>query len=218
MTHLEMELDKVKAMIYEMSDLAIEQINSVIEALKDQNSNAAERIIKKDEALDQLELAIDDTCIKVLVTQQPAAIDLRMVLAFIKMNTDVERIGDLTTSIAKEVIRIGKTPLIKPLLDLPRMGETAVEMIKLTLEAMTEKDVEKAEKVIDMDNIIDELNHQIYRELFSFSIEEPSAISQSMSLIMISRSLERIGDHASNMAERVIYYVEGVDVRHGGIE
>lgn len=218
MTHLQSELDKVKAKIYEMSDLAIEQINMAIDALKEQDSHAAERIIKRDEMLDKLELHVDDACIKLLVTQQPAAIDMRMVLASLKMNTDIERIGDLTGSIAKEVIRIGKKPFIKPLLDIPRMGEIAVDMIKMTLEAMADMDVEKARKVIKTDELVDDLNSQIYRELFSFSLEEPSAISQSLSFIMIAKSLERIGDHASNMAERVIYYIEGIDVRHGGIE
>lgn len=216
-THLEQELEKVKARIYEMSDLAIEAIIQSVDALKQQDVEKAEKIIQDDSKLDRLELQIDDDCTRIMVTQQPAAIDMRMVLAFLKMNTDLERIGDLATSIAKETIKLSDRPLIKSLIDIPRMSTIGIEMIRKSLEAMSAKDAEKATNVISMDKQIDELNMQIYRELFSFMVENPHTISQSLSLIMVSRSLERIGDHAANIAERVIYYIEGVDVRHSDI-
>jgi len=164
--------------------------------------------------MDRLEIEIDDSCITLLVTRQPAASDLRLVLAVLKINTDIERIGDLATNIARETIKINGTPLIKPLVDIPRMGEIAIEMIKLAFSSLSERDAGKAKKVLVMDNEIDELNMQIYRELFTYMAESNRFISQSLSLIMVAKALERIGDHAKNIAERAIYYIEGEDVRH----
>lgn len=212
--YLEQELQSIKSKIFEMADLAIEAISRAIESLKNSDITLAERVIRDDSALDRLEVTIDDDCIKLLVTQQPAASDLRLLLAFVKMNTDLERIGDLATNIAKETIHLNGKQLIKPLVDIPRMSMLAVIMIKNALQAISDKDVTLAREAIEMDKTIDELNIQIYRELFSFMVENPRNISQSLALIMIAKALERIGDHATNIAERAVYYIEGVDIRH----
>jgi phosphate transport system protein len=212
--YLETELENIKSKIFEMADYAIEAIIKSIDSLKNSDVKLAEKVINEDTVLDKLEVEIDDDCIKLLVTQQPAATDLRLVLALLKINTDIERIGDLATNIAKETIKINGKQLIKPLVDVPRMAKLGIEMINASFQAITEKNVEKAHEVIKMDEEIDELNLQIYRELFSFMAENPRNISQALGLIMVAKALERIGDHATNIAERAIYFIEGVDIRH----
>lgn len=213
-TYLEQELSNIKIKIFEMADLVIESVDSAVTALKNSDIDLAKKIMNDDTVMDLLEIEIDNECIKLLVTRQPAASDLRFVLAMLKINTDLERMGDLATNIAKEVIRINGATLMKPLIDIPRMAERAIQMIRLSFEAITEKDVEKAKNVILMDEEIDQLNLQIYRELFTFMGESAANIPQSLSLILVSKALERVGDHAKNIAERGIYYIQGDDIRH----
>jgi len=213
-TYLEQELGNIKLKIYEMADLAIEAISDSVDALKNSNLELAQRVIKDDTVLDRLEIELDDECIKVLVTRQPAAVDLRFVLAMLKINTDLERMGDLATNIAKETIRLDGKPQVKPLVDIPRMATIGIEMIKGAFQSITDKNVDLAREVIKRDGEIDELNIQVYRELFSYMAENPRIMSQSLGLIMVSKALERIGDHATNIAERAIYYIKGVDIRH----
>ena len=213
-THLEMDLEQIKIKIFQMADYAMEAVTSSVAALKNSDLDLAKIIIKNDEKINRLEIEIDDECIKFLVTRQPAASDLRFILAMLKINTDLERIADLASNIAKETIRINGTPLIKPLIDIPRMSEIAVKMINTAFISITEKNVEKAKSVIEMDADIDELNMQIYRELFTYMGESSKNISQSLSLISVAKSLERIGDHTKNIAERAVYYIQGEEIRH----
>jgi phosphate transport system protein len=216
-THLEQDLENARATIFEMADLVIESVVKAIDSLKNSDTVLAEKIINDDTKLDSLETLIDDMCIRILVTKQPAAVHLRLVLAMLKINTDLERIGDLATNIAKEVIRFEGRPLLKRPLDITRMASIAIEMIQESFLSISEKNVEKAKNVIEKDNEIDELNIQVYRELFSYMAENPKTISDALGLIMIAKALERIGDHATNIAERAIYYIEGTDVRHSDI-
>ena len=213
-THLEIDLEQIKIKIFQMADYAMEAVTSSVAALKSSDLDLAKIIIKNDEKINRLEIEIDDECIKFLVTRQPAASDLRFILAMLKINTDLERIADLASNIAKETIRINGTPLIKPLIDIPRMSEIAVKMINTAFISITEKNVEKAKSVIEMDADIDELNMQIYRELFTYMGESSKNISQSLSLISVAKSLERIGDHTKNIAERAVYYIQGEEIRH----
>lgn len=214
LTHLEMDREQIKLKMFQMADYAMEAVKASVSSLKNSDLETAAAVIKNDERVNRLEVEIDDECIRFLVTRQPAASDLRFILAMLKINTDLERIADLATSIAKETLRINGTPLIKPLIDIPRMSEIAVEMIKISFVSMTEKDVEKARGVIEMDSQIDELNIQVYRELFTYMSESPKNISQGFSLVSVAKSLERIGDHAKNIAERAVYYILGEDIRH----
>jgi phosphate transport system protein len=214
LTHLEMELEQIKIKIFQMADYAMEALSASVESLKNADIARAKNIIVNDKRIDKLEVEIDDECIKFLVTRQPAASDLRFILAMLKINTDLERIADLAANIAKETIRINGAPLIKPLIDISRMNDIAIHMIRTAFTAMTEKDVEKARAVIAMDNEIDEINKQIFRELFTYMVESSRNISQSFSLITVARALERAGDHAENIAERAVYYIQGVDIRH----
>ncbi len=185
-----------------------------MQSLKSLDVKLAEKVLQRDTILDKLEIAIDEECGKILVTKQPAAGDLRLILAILKSNTDLERIGDLATNIAKETIRLEGKSLLKPLIDIPRMSELCIKMITLSFQAITQKNIEYAKQCIAMDKDVDELNMQINRELFSFMVENPATISPAFGLIMVARALERIGDHATNIAERAIYYIEGEDVRH----
>ncbi|MEJ5362861.1 MAG: phosphate signaling complex protein PhoU [Spirochaetota bacterium] len=213
-THLEQELNDLLRKILEMADIAIEAVTDAVQSLKTIDVKLAEKVIQKDSALDKLEIAIDEECGRILVTKQPAAGDLRLILAILKSNTDLERIGDLATNIAKETIRLEGKSLLKPLIDIPRMMEICIKMIKLAFQAITEKNIEYARQCIGLDKDVDELNMQINRELFSFMVENPATISPAFGLIMVAKALERIGDHATNIAERAIYYIEGEDIRH----
>jgi len=213
-THLELELEQIKIKIFEMADLSIEAIRNSVDSLKNADLDLAKKIIDNDTLIDKLELEIDDECIKFLVTRQPAASDLRFILAMLKINTDLERIGDLSTNIAKETIKIDGGALLKPLIDIPRMSEISIAMIQKSFDAITEKDVEKAKEVIEMDDELDKLNLQIYRELFTYMGESTRHVSQCLSLILVAKALERIGDHVKNIAERSVYYIEGEDIRH----
>jgi len=213
-THLEMDLENIKIKIFQMADYAMEAVTSSVSSLKNADLDLADRIIKNDLLINRLEIEIDDECIKFLVTRQPAASDLRFILSMLKINTDLERIADLAANIARETLRINGVPLLKPLIDIPRMSEIAVKMINTAFISMTEKDVEKARNVILMDDEIDNLNNQMNRELFTYMSESPKNISQCFSLITVAKTLERIGDHAKNIAERAVYYIQGEDIRH----
>jgi phosphate transport system protein len=213
-THLQMEIEHIKSRIFEMADRSIEAISKSVEALRNADVRLAAAVIDEDSFIDELEKSIDEESVRILVTRQPAAVDLRFVLSMLKMNTDLERIGDLATTIAKQVLILDGRQPIKPLIDIPRMAATAIGMIKDSLTAISERDSAKAKEVIARDREIDELNVQIFRELFSIMAESPSKISDAFALIMAARSLERIGDHATNLAERAVYYIEGIDIRH----
>ena len=213
-THLEQELENLRIKIFEMADMAIEAVEGAIESLKHSDTKLAEKIIQNDSSLDRMEIAIDDECIRIIVTKQPAAIDLRFVLTIIKMNAELERIGDLSTNIAKETIRLSDNPPLKPLIDIPHMSTIAIEMIKETFDAFSDRDAVKAKMIIERDREMDDLKKQLHRELFSYLAENPKTYSQVFGLITVAQLLERIGDHATNMAERVIFFVKGIDVRH----
>jgi phosphate transport system protein len=213
-THLEQDLEIARAKIFEMADLVIESVVKAVDSLKKCDSKLAQKVIDDDSILDELENIIDEMCIKILVTRQPAAIHLRLVLAMLKINTDLERIGDLATSIAKEAKKFEGRSLFKSPVDIARMTSVAIDMIKDSFVSISEKNVALAREVINKDNEIDDLNIQIYRELLSYMAENPKIISDALSLTMVAKTIERIGDHATNIAERAIYYIEGEEVRH----
>ncbi len=213
-THLEQELEGIKSKIYEMADYAIEFIAKSVRSLKEGDMPLAREVLKNDSILDSLEVEIDNECIRVLVTRQPAAVHLRFVLAVLKINTDLERIGDLATNIANETINLAGKPTLKPLVDIPRMADICVEMLREVFAAFTERNADRARAVIARDREVDMLNMQVYRELFTYMAGDHVAISQSLGLIMVAKALERVGDHVTNIAERAVYYIEGVDIRH----
>ena len=214
MTHLSIEIDRIKEKMFNMTDIAIESVMNSVRSLQKSDINLAKRTIEMDNDIDRLEMEIDDECIKVLATKQPAATDLRLVLSMLKISTDVERIGDLGTNIAKETIRLNGKPILKPLIDIPHMSELVIQMIKDALTAISEKDEDLANRVIENDKEVDDLNMQVNKELYKMMDENHSAMQESIGLMTVAKSLERVGDHATNIAEKAIYYINGIDIRH----
>lgn len=214
MTHLSLEIDKIKQKMFNMTDIAIESVVNSIKSLQVSDMDLAKKTIERDNDIDRLEMELDDDCIKVLATKQPAATDLRLVLSMLKISTDVERIGDLATNIAKETVRLNGKPTFKPLIDIPKMSELVVQMIKDSLTAIAKRDESLANQVIEDDKKVDDLNMTVNKELFKLMDENHSAMQESLGLMTVSKSLERIGDHATNIAEKAIYYIKGIDIRH----
>lgn len=217
-THLEQELRQIQHKIYKMMDLSIEAINNAINALTAMDLKKAKQIIDADSFIDETEMLIDEECIRLLVTKQPAAVDLRLVLSILKINTDLERIGDLATNIAKQTIRLINEKQSFALKNIPEMAKISIEMLKDALKAFTEKNADLARKVIEQDLEVDKLNEDVHKDMFQYISDNKKTVFQGFSLLMISKSIERIGDHITNIAERTIYYIEGKDIRHHHVE
>ncbi len=192
-----------------MGSLVEESIARSIEALKTQNFELAQAVIDGDDLIDDLEAEIEEKCLEVIATQQPMAKDLRRVATLFKMINDLERMADYATSIAKITLRIADQPLIKPLVDIPRMATLSQKMVKQALDAYVREDVELAAAVGKDDDEVDKLFGQIFRELLTIMMENPKTITQATHLLFVGRWLERISDHATNIAEEVIFLVTG---------
>ncbi len=205
----EEQLQKLKTQLISMGSLVEEAIYKSIEALKKQDLKLAQSVIENDSHIDDFEKKLEEECTRIIALQQPVAGDLRMIMVISRLTTDLERIGDYACNIAEMVQRIGEKPLIKPLIDIPRMTEIVVIRLKESLDAFVNLDVEVAKRVARGDDEIDVLDQQILRELLTYMMEDPSTIEQSTCLIFISRFLERIGDHSTNICERVIYLSTG---------
>lgn len=192
-----------------MGSLVEEAIALAIESLKKQDPDLALAVIEGDDRIDDLEQEIEEKCLEVIATQQPMARDLRRVATLFKMINDLERMADYATSIAKITRRIGHQPLIKPLVDIPRMAFLSQKMVKQSLDAYVREDVDLALAVGTDDDEVDHLFGQIFRELLTIMMENPKTITQATHLLFVGRWLERIGDHATNIAEEVIFLVTG---------
>lgn len=195
--------------ILRMGSLVEEAISQSIEALVRQDHGLATKVLDNDTVIDEVEMQIEDRCIKLLATQQPMAKDLRRISAGFKIIGDLERMGDYACDIARTVHRIGDEPFIKPLIDLPRMAELAQQMVKESLDAYVQENIELAYSLSKDDDLVDHLHSQIFRELLTYMMEDPRTIKQATYLLFVSRYLERIADHATNIAERVIYLATG---------
>lgn len=206
---LDENIEKLKNEMLLMGSQVEEAIEKSIEALKNQDIELAETVLEEDDKIDEYELELEEMCTRLIATQQPVAKDLRTIIVISKLATDLERIGDHATNIARMVINIGDEPLLKPLIDIPRMTDIVTRRLKESLKAFVNFDVELAHEIAKEDEDVDVLDEQILRELLTFMIEDPQTIRQAMSLIFISRFLERIGDHATNICERVIYMTTG---------
>jgi phosphate transport system protein len=183
-------------------------------ALIERRPTLAQRVVDEDDQLDQLEIEIDDICFELLAREQPVASDLRFITTAMKIVRDIERIGDNGVNIARRALEIMHEPELKPIIDVPVAARAAQRILKESLDAFVHGDAEMAKQVIDGDKYIDDVCEQMLRELLTYMFEDPSTISRSLRLIFISRNLERVGDHAANIAEMVIFLVEGKDVRH----
>lgn len=210
------ELQELQVSLLKMCSVVEEALINSITALKKQDIKLAQSVIDGDDVADQMELDIEDTCLKLIALQQPMARDLRMIATALKIITDLERIADYAVDIAKITIKLKDEIYIKELIDLPRMGEIASKMMKESIDAYVHQDIERARAVAKNDDEVDALHKQIFRELVFLMVEDPRKISQATQFMFVSRYLERIGDHVTNICERIIYSVTGehVDLNH----
>ena len=210
----EKELQEIRDGLLYLGAKVEKSLELVIQALVERNADMAREIISSDNQIDQLDIELEERCIRILALRQPAAGDLRFITTAIKITGHLERIGDMVANIAEKVIILNDFPQLKPYIDLPRMGEISREMIRNSMEAMVRQDVALATKVREVDAVIDQLNEQIFRELVTFMLEDPAKIQVSLYIMQISKNLERIADHAEGIADMVIYMVTAKIVRH----
>jgi phosphate transport system protein len=212
--HFEMELDQLKTRLLAMGGLAEDRVQAAVDGLVKRDPATADRIIGGDAPINQLHIEIDKRCFTMLALYQPMAVDLRAIVAAVKINTDLERVGDLAVNIAEAAKRYLRHPPVKELIDIPRMATVAQGMLHDALDAYVRRDEPLARGVLDRDDELDGLKTQVFRELLTYMLQDPSTIEPALDLILISRHLERIGDHATNVAEDVIFMVTARDVRH----
>ncbi len=212
--HVQQELELLKVRLLEMGGLAEERVRQSVQGLVDRDAALIAAVIAGDAPINRIHIEIDDRALKLLALRQPVATDLRAVLAAVKINTDLERVGDLAVNIAEASQRYVRHPPVKQLIDIPRMAEIAQAMLRDALDAYVRQDVPLARRVLREDDTLDALKTQIFRELLTYMLQSHATIEPSLDLILISRHLERIGDHATNVAEDVIFMVSAEDVRH----
>ena len=212
--HVAERLEELKGRLLIMGGLAEERLRLVMRALVDRNPEWLRDVITGDSRIDDLQIDIDDRCFTLIALHQPVAVDLRTVVSALKINADLERVGDLAVNIAEAAERYILHPPVKPLIDLPRMGELALKMLREALDAYVSRDVSLAQEVLRQDDWLDALKDQIFRELLTYMLGDRQTIEPAVDLILISRHFERVGDHATNIAEDVIFIVEARDVRH----
>ena len=210
----ERELQEIKENLIYVGALVEEVIEKGIKALLERDSELAREVIAEDDRIDKLDVEIEDKCIKLLALRQPAATDLRFITTAIKINGHLERIGDMAVNIAEKVIILNQEPRLKPYIDIPRMAEIARRMIKESLDALVMENVDLANKVRRDDEIVDNLNEQIFRELITFMMEDHRNIHRAMIVSQVSKNIERISDHAKGIADMVVYLITGKSVRH----
>lgn len=212
--HFAEELDELKQRLLLMGGLAEERVRLAMQALVERDHDLVAEVIAGDQAVNVMQLEIDHRCFKLLALYQPMAIDLRSIVAAVKINGDLERVGDLAVNIAEAADRYISHPPVKALIDLPRMGALAQMMLRQALDAFVSQNIKAAQDVLTQDDVLDGLKDQIFRELLTYMLGNTRTIEPGIDLILISRHLERIGDHATNIAEDVIFIVEARDVRH----
>jgi phosphate transport system protein len=216
--HFEIELKELRERLLWMGSLAERAVHQAVQSVLNADLALAKRVLAEEEAINEMQIELDDRVLRLLALQQLMAADLRLVLAVTRINADLERIGDQAVNIAESALRLLRHPQVKPYVDLPRMGELAENMLRDSLNSFSGPDVEAARKVLSRDDTLDKLRDQILRELLTYMMENSSLVFQSFELISIAKNLERIGDHATNIAENVIYLAVGRDVRHHAAE
>ncbi|HEU4345469.1 MAG TPA: phosphate signaling complex protein PhoU [Candidatus Binatia bacterium] len=210
----EEELTRLRENILYMGGLIEDQIQKAVKSLVDRDSALAEVIIERDHEVNRLDVEIDDLCIKLLALHQPAGRDLRFITTGLKITTDLERIGDMAVNVCERALELNQEPQLKPYIDIPRMARISQRMIRESLDAFVREDTDLALKVCKDDTEVDQLNAQIFRETISFMIENAQTINRAIKIGSISKYLERIADHATNIAEMVIFMVKGKSIRH----
>lgn len=213
-SRFDVELNEIRARLLEMGGKVELMIANSMKSLVERDSELAERTIAFDREINAMEIEIDEKCLHILARRQPAARDLRFVTLVLKIVTDLERIGDQCANIARNALELNLEAQMKPYIDLPRMADTVSNAVREALDAFVRGDAPTAVQVCRDDRIVDELNEQLQRELLTFMMEDPATIGRAMRINSISKYLERIADHATNIAEMVIFMVDGKDIRH----
>lgn len=212
--HFEADLQALRNQLLTMGGLVEDRVHRAVHSLVHRREEDAQRIIATDKEVNDLQMDIDNRCLRLLATQTPLAVDLRLITSAMKINADLERIGDQAVNIAESVLVLIPQPPLKPLIDIPRMAAIAEKMIRDALDAFVRNDAALARDVLRRDDEVDERKDQVFRELLTYMMADPGTIERALSLILISRHLERIADHATNIAEDVIFIAEAKDVRH----
>jgi len=212
--HFDEELKNLKEKLLYMGGIAETMISGSVKALVEQKEDIIDQVYKNEDEINLLQVEIDDRTIKMIALHQPAAVDLRFLVTAIKINSELERMGDQAINICQATKELLKQPLLKPLIDIPRMAEIAGQMVKDSLDAFVQQDPKLAKSVCVRDDEVDDLKDQVFRELLTYMMSDPGTIQRAMDLILISRHLERIADHATNIGEEVIFMVQGKDIRH----
>jgi phosphate transport system protein len=212
--HFREELEALQSRLLEMGGLAEERVRAAVQSLVDRDPDGIDQVLVGDEPVNRLHVEIDDRCFRLLALHQPMATDLRLIVAAVKINTDLERVGDLAVNIAEAAKRYITHPPVKQLIDIPQMGDIAQAMLREALDSYVKRDTMLAQRVLDEDDRLDALKTQVFRDLLTHMLHDPSTVEPALDLILVSRHLERIGDHATNIAEDVIFMVSALDVRH----
>ena len=212
--HFERDLNELKERLLWMGSLAERAVHQAVHSVLDSDEQLAKRVLDEEDAINELQMEIDDRVVQLLALHQLMATDLRLVLAVSRINNDLERIGDQAVNIAQSAQRILRHPRVKPYVDLPRMGELAEKMMRDSLDSLVRRDVELARSVLSRDDQVDQLRDQLFRELLTYMMGDSAVVFPAFELILVAKNLERVADHATNIAEDVIYMVAGSDVRH----
>ena len=212
--HFQEELDELKRRLLEMGGLAEDRLQLSIKGIVDRDLAVIDWVLGGDSDINKLHVEIDDRCVKLLALHQPMAVDLRSIVAAVKINTDLERVGDLAVNITEAGHRYIQHPPVKELIDIPRMATLAQTMLRDALDSFVRRDLDLAHSVLTADDRLDTLKSQVFRDLLAYMLNDQSTIEAAIDLILISRHLERVGDHATNIAEDVIFMVTAKDVRH----
>src|SRR5664280_272247 len=213
-SHYEMELQEIKNGLIYIGVLTETAIQMAMKSLTERDSDIAHKVIKDDDEIDKMDTDLEERCIRILALRQPTAIDLRFITTAIKITGHLERIGDMAVNIAEKAILLIGEPQLKPYIDLPRMADLVAEMIKDSLDSFIRNDLRMAQKVQQTEQVIDDLNEQIFRELLTFMMEDSKSIHRALLIMQVSKNLERIADHAKGIADMVTYMVTGECVRH----
>lgn len=208
------ELQVLKSRLLEMGDLATSRIDQAVAGLIARDPQTLSRVIQDDELVNDYQIEIDDRCFKLLALRQPMATDLRLIMATTRITADLERVGDLAVNIAEAAVRYIQHPPVKPLIDLPKMSDMAQRMLRDALSAFVSGDVALAADVLKRDDGLDDLKRQVFQDLMTHMLNNADLIPPALDLVLISRHLERVGDHATNIAEDIVFLVEGRDIRH----
>jgi phosphate transport system protein len=214
MRHFDELLDQLRDRLLEMSGLVESAIYRSVSCLAERNADLAHEVLQDEGRINQLEVQIDDMATRLIALEQPVATDLRLITAATKINVDLERMGDLAVNIVERSLSLMHEPLAPPLVDIPHLAHLVESMVRKALDAFVKRDASLARSVLLSDDAVDELRDSIYGELIDQMQRDPSTVHQSVDLMFVARNLERIADHATNIAEDVLFLIEGIDVRH----